>query len=85
MFVLEFADLPDSQMSGTLRGLIAAMYWIGGILALPIVGIINDKLGRRWPIFIGSSIMICGAIIQGFAVNGKSGPVQRKTTAGNLN
>lgn len=57
-------------MSGTLRGLIAAMYWIGGILALPIVGIVNDKFGRRWPIFCGSGIMIIGAIIQGFARNG---------------
>lgn len=57
-------------MSGSLRGLIAAMYWIGGILALPIVGIVNDKFGRRWPIFGGSALMIIGAIIQGLSVNG---------------
>jgi MFS family permease len=53
-----------------MRGLIAAVYWIGGALAFPFIGIINDKFGRRWSIFVCSAIMIAGAIIQGFAVNG---------------
>lgn len=59
-----------------MRGIITASYWIGGILALPVVGIINDKFGRRWPIFFGSGTMIAGALIQGFSINGML--VQRK-------
>ncbi|KAH8178664.1 sugar transporter domain-containing protein [Sarocladium implicatum] len=64
-----FADQPDGEMSGSMRGLIAAVYWIGGIAALPFVGIINDHFGRRWSIFVGSACMVVGAIIQGFSVN----------------
>lgn len=62
--------MPDGEMSGQLRGIISASYWIGGILALPILGIVNDKWGRRWPIFMGCGIMMVGAIIQGLSVNG---------------
>lgn len=53
-----------------MTGLIASVYWIGGALAFPFIGIINDKFGRRWSIFVCSAIMIAGAIIQGFSVNG---------------
>ena len=31
--------------------------------------VINDYFGRRWTIFIGSCIMIVGAIVQAFAQN----------------
>jgi MFS family permease len=53
-----------------MRGLIASVYWIGGALAFPFIGIINDRFGRRWSIFVCSAIMIAGAILQGFSVNG---------------
>lgn len=66
----DFADQANGEMSGSMRGLIAAVYWIGGIASLPFVGIINDRFGRRWSIFVGSAIMVVGAIIQGFSVNG---------------
>ncbi|KAH9905190.1 general substrate transporter [Xylariomycetidae sp. FL2044] len=54
---------------GSLSGIIAAAYSLGAILSLPLVGIVNDKFGRRWSIFGGSVIMVIGALIQGFSVN----------------
>lgn len=52
-----------------MSGLIAAAYSFGAMLSLPIVPFINDKFGRRMAIFIGSWIMVIGAIIQCFSVN----------------
>jgi MFS family permease len=68
---IDFADGPDGQFSGELKGIIAAAYSLGAILSLPFIGVANDRLGRRWSIFGGSVIMIVGSIIQGFSVNGK--------------
>ncbi|KAJ9139143.1 Lactose permease [Pleurostoma richardsiae] len=52
---------------GSLKGIIAAAYSLGAILSLPLVPIVNDRLGRRWSIFGGSLVMCIGAIIQGFS------------------
>lgn len=52
---------------GSLKGIIAAAYSLGAILSLPLIPIVNDKVGRRWSIFGGSVIMVIGAIIQGFS------------------
>ncbi|KAK1763043.1 putative mfs sugar transporter [Phialemonium atrogriseum] len=52
---------------GALKGIIAAAYSLGAILSLPLVPIVNERLGRRWSIFLGSSIMMVGALIQGFS------------------
>ncbi|KAH6995179.1 general substrate transporter [Ilyonectria destructans] len=52
---------------GSLQGIIAAAYSLGAILSLPLVPIVNDKFGRRWSIFLGSLVMILGALIQGFS------------------
>jgi MFS family permease len=68
---LDFADRPDGEFSGELKGIIAAAYSLGAMLSLPFIGIINDKLGRRWSIFGGSAIMVVGSIVQGFSVNGE--------------
>lgn len=62
-------DFGDPQ--GALKGIIAAAYSLGAILSLPFIGIVNDKFGRRWSIIGGSAIMVIGALIQGFSVNGK--------------
>jgi MFS family permease len=40
--------------TGALQGIIGSMYSLGAICSLPFVPIINDRLGRRWAIFIGS-------------------------------
>ncbi|KAH7305801.1 general substrate transporter [Stachybotrys elegans] len=61
----DFYDNP----TGPRQGIIAASYSLGAILSLPFVPIINRKFGRRYAIFIGSWIMVAGAIIQGFAQN----------------
>ncbi|RGP81338.1 mfs sugar transporter [Fusarium longipes] len=52
---------------GSLKGIIAAAYPLGAILSLPLIPVINDRLGRRWSIFIGSFIMVIASIVQGFA------------------
>lgn len=46
----EFFDDP----AGALQGIIASAYSLGAICSLPIVPIINDRLGRRWAVMIGS-------------------------------
>ncbi|KAF5388328.1 hypothetical protein D9615_000809 [Tricholomella constricta] len=48
----------------TLLGLMSAMYSLGGIVALPLVPVITDRLGRRHAIAFGSVLMIIGAAIQ---------------------
>ncbi|KAK7711592.1 hypothetical protein SLS57_008075 [Botryosphaeria dothidea] len=53
--------------TGSLKGIIAAIYSLGAICALPFIPLINDRFGRRWCIFFGSSVMILGAFLQGFA------------------
>jgi MFS family permease len=64
-----FLDFHNPQ--GSLKGIIAAAYSLGAILSLPIIPYVNDRFGRRWSIFGGSVIMVIGALIQGFSVNGK--------------
>ncbi|EXJ53588.1 uncharacterized protein A1O5_13155 [Cladophialophora psammophila CBS 110553] len=54
---------------GSLKGIIAAAYSLGAICSLPFIPIVNEKLGRRGSIFLGSLIMVVGAIVQGFARN----------------
>ncbi|KAI1341045.1 general substrate transporter [Xylariaceae sp. FL0016] len=60
---ISFFDNPQ----GSLKGIIAAAYPLGAILSLPLIPVINDRLGRRWSIFIGSCIMVIASIIQGFS------------------
>ncbi|KZV99412.1 general substrate transporter [Exidia glandulosa HHB12029] len=54
---------------GALKGIIAAAYSLGAILSLPLVPIVNDRLGRRWSIFLGSLVMVLGAVVQATAQN----------------
>ncbi|KAH7397441.1 hexose transporter-like protein [Pyrenochaeta sp. MPI-SDFR-AT-0127] len=54
---------------GALLGIISAAYNLGAICALPLVPYVNDTFGRRWAIFIGSWIMVVGAIVQALSVN----------------
>ncbi|KAI6785278.1 High-affinity glucose transporter-like protein [Emericellopsis cladophorae] len=50
---------------GHWKGFISASYSLGALISLPLVPWCNHKFGRRWSIFIGSCIMIAGAIVQG--------------------
>jgi len=54
-----------------MLGFISSCYQLGSILAVPIAPWFNQRFGRRWGIMAGSIIMIVGAILQGFAQNGK--------------
>lgn len=40
------------------------MYSAGAIVALPLVPLVTDGLGRRWAIVLGSFLMIIGASLQ---------------------
>ncbi|KAF1832853.1 hexose transporter-like protein [Decorospora gaudefroyi] len=54
---------------GPLLGIISAAYNLGAIFALPLVPFVNDRFGRRWAIFIGSWIMVFGALVQTLSVH----------------
>ncbi|KAL5386206.1 hypothetical protein DPSP01_004291 [Paraphaeosphaeria sporulosa] len=53
---------------GALLGIISAAYNLGAICALPFVPYVNDSYGRRWAIFLGSWIMVVGALVQAFSI-----------------
>jgi MFS family permease len=55
----------------TSLGLMAAMYFLGCVTALPFVPFVVDKIGRRYPILLGGVISIVGGILQGSALNCK--------------
>jgi MFS family permease len=55
-----------------LKGLINSSYQLGSVFGVPFAPWLSQKFGRRWSIMGGSIIMMIGAIIQGFARNGKS-------------
>jgi MFS family permease len=57
--------------AGALKGIISAAYNLGAICALPFVPLLNDTLGRRWAIFIGSWIMVFGSVLQAFSNGGE--------------
>ncbi|CAM1509589.1 Fc.00g033280.m01.CDS01 [Cosmosporella sp. VM-42] len=54
---------------GQMLGLVNAAQSIGSVLALPFVGILSDKFGRK-PVLLGGLIMICiASAIQAGSVN----------------
>ncbi|KAN0092036.1 sugar transporter-like protein [Hyaloscypha variabilis] len=77
--VLQFSDPWNAYFGNTknakgapvistpLLGFLSASYQLGSIIGVPFAPYINQRFGRRWPVFGGSVIMVIGAIIQGFA------------------
>ncbi|EMC98111.1 hypothetical protein BAUCODRAFT_22945 [Baudoinia panamericana UAMH 10762] len=55
--------------SGALLGAITAAFSIGAVIALPIVPVVNDRVGRKHSITIGSLIIIVGVILQTASVD----------------
>ncbi|ETN37750.1 uncharacterized protein HMPREF1541_07373 [Cyphellophora europaea CBS 101466] len=55
----------NGENKGIWAGLISSMHQIGGVCALPFVGPAIDTWGRRVGMFIGSVLIVVGAIIQG--------------------
>lgn len=64
------SDFDNPQ--GSLKGIIGAAYSLGAILSLPFIPWVDNRVGRRGSIMVGSIIMIIGALIQGFSQNGTS-------------
>jgi MFS family permease len=42
---------------------------LGAVVASPLVGIVGDRWGRRFGIFLGGAIMAVGGVIQGASVH----------------
>ncbi|KAM0327930.1 hypothetical protein ACHAQA_005329 [Verticillium albo-atrum] len=55
--------------TGALLGVTSASYNLGGLLVLPIVPWVIDKVGRKHSITFGSFILIIGTILQTCSVN----------------
>lgn len=56
--------------SGAWAGIVTSLYQIGNLAALPFVGPINDKFGRRMGMFIGCAFVIAGTICSSTTWNG---------------
>ncbi|KAH6840581.1 general substrate transporter [Chaetomium sp. MPI-CAGE-AT-0009] len=56
--------------TGAYNGILASALPLGSVIGLPFIPLVNDNLGRRWCIWLGSVVMICGVIIQGLSING---------------
>lgn len=52
-------------------GILTASYSLGCLAALPVVPLVNEKYGRKMAIYVGSVIMIIGAVLQGASQNCK--------------
>ncbi|KAH8812529.1 general substrate transporter [Xylogone sp. PMI_703] len=50
--------------NGALLGITSAAYALGAIASTFFSSVISDSVGRRWPIFIGSIIMMVGVVMQ---------------------
>ncbi|KAJ5926597.1 hypothetical protein N7516_008370 [Penicillium verrucosum] len=63
----QFRETFGSGLVGAKASLIQGMYTIGGVSALPFVGVFLDTWGRRSGMFTGSCAVILGTIIGGTA------------------
>ncbi|KAJ6780777.1 hypothetical protein PWT90_05681 [Aphanocladium album] len=61
----DFQKTYDVGKDGIGAGIVAAMYQIGGVVVLPFVGPVIDRLGRRAGMAIGALIVIVGTVVQG--------------------
>lgn len=53
---------------GLWAGLVSAMYQIGSVAALPFVGPSIDTFGRKWGMFMGAFLIICGTVVCGTTI-----------------
>ncbi|KAK5560496.1 hypothetical protein LTR46_000804 [Exophiala xenobiotica] len=58
-----------SNPMGTKLGVVNAAQSIGSVAALPFVGYLGDKIGRRWTLFLGIVTIIVASIIQAASIN----------------
>ncbi|KAF1839323.1 major myo-inositol transporter iolT [Decorospora gaudefroyi] len=60
-------DENEPGIDPKIIGFMSACYQLGSILAVPFAPWVSQKFGRRMSIFIGSVIMVVGALLQGFS------------------
>jgi len=60
-----FKEFFHGSDDGLWAGIVASLYQIGGVSALPFVGPAVDTWGRRVGMFIGGLVIVVGTIIQG--------------------
>lgn len=63
----QFRATFGAGLVGAQASLIQGMYTIGGVSALPFVGVLLDNFGRRFGMFIGSLSVIIGTVLGGTA------------------
>ncbi|KAL4987924.1 general substrate transporter [Aspergillus falconensis] len=54
--------------TGSILGVVNAAQSIGSVISLPVVGILSDKIGRRWTLLSGAIVIIIASIIQAASV-----------------
>jgi MFS family permease len=64
----------DPAIQPRIIGFMSSCYQLGSILAVPVAPWLSQKYGRRMSIFVGSVIMVIGAVLQGFAQHGMFPP-----------
>jgi MFS family permease len=52
-----------------MLGILSAALPLGAVVASPFVGVVGDRWGRRFGIFLGGTIMLIGGVIQGASVH----------------
>lgn len=50
--------------TGSILGIVNAAQSIGSVLSLPFVGILSDRIGRRFTLFLGCWVIVLASIIQ---------------------
>lgn len=63
----QFQQTFGAGLVGAKASLIQGMYTIGGVCALPFVGLFMDTWGRRCGMFVGCCSVILGTIVGGTA------------------
>lgn len=69
-FTSQFPEIDtsdDGNGSASLQGLVVAIYEIGCFAGALLAFALAERLGRRWSIMTGCSILIVGAVIQAAA------------------
>ncbi len=56
------------NLTGSVPGVVNAALSLGSLISLPFVGILSDKIGRRWTRLSGAVTIVIAFIIQAAAV-----------------
>ncbi|CAJ2506504.1 Uu.00g006340.m01.CDS01 [Anthostomella pinea] len=69
-------DFPEVDGDSTYEGFVVSIYAVGCFLGACFILAVGDKLGRRYSIFLGASVMIIGVTIQLASVPGHNNMAQ---------